>query len=461
MDFPSDSNLPTLVVACNTEQMREYFQTLLRPDTKEAFEITDCRLILLRYRRGFRCILHYELDVLEISTGLLFTKWVAGTLYANQTKNRSRRKALNAASDIRESDVTGRKCFESVGLIPEVGMILQVFPYDRKLPGLQVLKSRFIPDLEKQWINDLGSGNWFVEERSIEPKRWRLGLSAVLKYNISAREVVSEKRTQKHFYLKVFPRDQSQSSFQLLSELWKLRAEGKLPFAIAKPVAYADDIGAIAIEEAPGVTLQDLLAGKDDFHQEAIQLAQALAAFHQTDFPMPRRHLLHDEYQRMERVSMRLEAVCPDLGKDIREILDGVVQNLSDGPLGPAHLDLKTDHIFFHDNCVGLIDFDSCATSDPMLDLALLLARFSKASDLFGISTNRPRIFVHTFLRQYFSNTPSIWSQRLPFYYAWGLLKVATFFFNHLKPEWRNEITNLIGEARESLSGKTWFSADC
>src|SRR5262249_28481528 len=144
-------------------------------------QVRDCRLTRVRYRRAERCILQYTLRLEEAATGGERYQWVGGAIHADgRTERRWRRsrRRLDPLRAAREETVG----FEPVTFIPELRMLAELFPYDRRLPALPALTGSSSPDLERRLLASLGSGAWQIETRACEPMRYRAQLGAVLRY---------------------------------------------------------------------------------------------------------------------------------------------------------------------------------------------------------------------------------------------------------------------------------------
>src|SRR2546428_12978149 len=80
--FPADPALPQLAIASDPGRMCAVFRQYLRPLAGRAYDIQDCVLWRLRYRRARRCILQYKLRLVEPRTGREQNQWVTGVIDA-------------------------------------------------------------------------------------------------------------------------------------------------------------------------------------------------------------------------------------------------------------------------------------------------------------------------------------------------------------------------------------------
>jgi hypothetical protein len=348
--------------------------------------------------------------------------------------------------------------FEPFSFIPELGMLVQVFPYDRRLPTLPLLIAEPLPELELPLLGRFGPGNWRTEGWNVEPVRYRAGLGAALRLTVQGHDDTTGRRRERRFYAKVYRDEgQGQQTHQVLRELWKqARANGE-GFTVARPLAYLSGLRTLLQEEAPGTSFEEILLGDGDPIRAVRKVAQALAAFNQGDAPpSTRQYLLADQVADLERARRLLGWACPHLRVEVESIIEGVLAGLQEVPLGPTHRDLKPDHIFVDEERTIFIDLDSLAKADPVLDPAHLLARLAAMPALFSVPPEQTRTAAGEFAEEYFAHVPGAWQERLPFHYAGRLLEVAHGFFRRQTPDWPDKIATLLEEARASLAGGVW-----
>ena len=454
--FPTDPAFPQLKIATDPGLMKETFRTHLRPVGGKVYDIEDCRLIRLRYRQDSRRYLLYTLRLVEPDTGRERDVQVTGLIYAEKDKAEHTWRKLKA-TDPQQEIPDGWLTFEPVSFVPELGMLVQVFPYDRRLPSLPLLAAGPPPELEPVLLGRFGPGDWRVEVWKVEPVRYRGQRGAVLRYTARARNAVTGRRGEKSFYAKVYRYKKAEQTYQALRALWSQAGANGEAFTVVRPLAYLSDLRALILEEAPGTPLDEILLGKSDATGAVRRVARALAAFNQGDAPATtRRYLLADHAAYLERAGRVLRRGCPHLRLEVESILEGVLAGLEEVPLRPTHRDLKADHIFLDGERTTFIDLDMFAKADPVLDPARLLTRLAMAAPQFPIPQQRAREVAREFAEEYFAQVPGAWQDRLPFHYAGTLLKTADGFFRRQAPDWPSRIAGLLEEARDSLAGKVW-----
>src|SRR5215208_1103810 len=452
--FLADPAFPQLKIATDPGLMKETFRTHLHPVGGKVYDIEDCRLTRLRYRQDSCRFLQYTLRLVEPDTGRQRDVQVTGLLYAE--KNRAEQvwrklKATDPRREIPEAWLT----FEPVSFVPELDMLVQVFPYDHRLPTLPLLAAGPPPELEPVLVGRFGPGEWRVQAWNVQPVRYR-EQGAVLRYTAKARNAATGGRIERRFYAKVYRHEKGEQTYQALRALWS-QASAREGFTVARPLAYLSDLRALILEEAAGTPLDEILLRDGDTTEAVRRVAQALAAFNQGDAPATTQpHLLADEVAVLEKARRVLGWACPHLRLEVESIIEGVFAGLEEVPLRPTHQDLKADHIFLDDDRTIFIDIDSFAKADPVLDPAHLLARLAAMPALFPVPRQRARAAAWEFAEEYFAHVPRTWQDRLPLLYAGTLLEVAHGFFRRQAPDWPGRIAGLLEEARASLAGRVW-----
>src|SRR3989454_3168974 len=162
-------------------------------------------------------------------------------------------------------------------------MVVQVFPYDRKLRNLRLVLGGALHDLDPQLLARLAPGEWRVTERTMAPTRYRTELGAALKYTLQARDAATGRAETLRCFVKVYRNDHGEHTLELLKSLGERADRGATRYSVVRPVAYRKDLRTLVLEEAPGTALQQLLQGGHDPAAALRITARAVAAFNQDD----------------------------------------------------------------------------------------------------------------------------------------------------------------------------------
>jgi aminoglycoside phosphotransferase (APT) family kinase protein len=358
------------------------------------------------------------------------------------------------AVDPRQETPEAFPTFEPVSFIPDLNMVVQIFPYDRHLPALSRLIARPLHDLEPVFRQFRG-GSWHVEKCTVEPVQYRAGRAAVLRYEVSGRSDLITTTEKRRFYAKVYRNEeQAQRTYRRLQALWNKNNAGTPAFAVAKPIAYLRTLRTHVQEEVTGITLRQVLLNGGNMSWAVQRTARALATFGLDEVAGLPHHGLADEVGALRTASEILGWALPNLRGQVEFIVDIVAAGLSDAPPGPTHRELRTDHIFLDGEQIAVVDLDSLTRADPVLDFARVLADFAGLRFRFDrCDDGRWKAAAHTFHEEYFRVVPRVWRDRLRYHYAGALLREAVDSFRHLEPRWQQKVTILINEAENALSG--------
>jgi hypothetical protein len=449
--FPSDPDFPQLAVASDPGRMLALFRERLTPIAGKRCAIETCTPFRFRVRQSTaRVVLQYTLQLVEPDTGRRWAQWVTGLVYVEPGKAEGLWRELRA-DDPRRGIPDPWLVFEPVDFIPELNMLVQVFPFDRKLPHLAPVLNGALRDLEPPLVARLGPGEWRTRDRAIEPTRYRTELGAALRYTVRAEETRSARAATARCYLKVYRDDHGATTHALLESL-AARPEGRRPYDAVRSLGYLPELRTLVLEEASGTPLQHLLLERRDSAEALRRVARAVAAFNQDDVAVTVPHTLEDQLDEILRAVNLVQWACPEATYEIGAIAAEVARGLRVVAPRPIHRDLKTDHVFLSSDRVIFIDLDSVSVGDPVRDPAHLFAHIVGRVGLDALSRDEARTAAHAFAAEYFRHVPPEWRARFAPHCAGALLEVARGIFKRQETGWREKVRVAIEEARRALS---------
>lgn len=453
--FPADRDFPQLALAHDPARMLGVFRTHLKPMAGKAYHIEDCVPFRFRCRQSTsRCVLQYTLRLLDPGSGRRWNQWVTGLLYARDGDAERLWRDM-CADDPRRDIPDPWLTFEPVDFIRDLNMVVQVFPYDRRLRSLGHVMRGGWRDLESRLLGRLGGGDggaWHVAERTIEPTRYRTELGAALRYTLRVVGARAPGSRTLRSYLKVYRDDRGARTFELLRSLARTTGDGRRPYATIAPVGYWPDLRTLALEEAPGIALQQILLQGGDPIPAMRAVGQAVAALNQDHLAIERRASRSDQLDDLRLAATLVQWACPTARADVQAIMTAIAADLADVPPAPIHGDLKTDHVFLSDDRVLFIDLDSAALGDPVRDPAHLFAYVVCGVGLDALPAERARAAATAFADEYFRHVPREWSRRFALHCAGALLEVASGIFRRQDPGWRDRMAAAIDAARRALA---------
>ena len=429
--FPHDAALPGLPSATDAASMRAVLEEhLLLPGDSHA-HVEDCRISRVRYRPATRCFVQYLVTVRDRVHSRRTRCIVTGAMYAEA--GRAARHARKAASG---------------AYVPDLQMVLSMFPEDRKLPQASRLVHGRERCLEQAVLAAFGGAAWTVDTWQADPVRYREQLCLVMRYRVRAHHRRTGTAAERVFYLKTYP--ELALAIEMHGYLARLANHTRTVdtgVRIDPPLACLPSLNAVLFEHSEGQSLLETLTrGTDgEIAAAAAEAGRAVAGFNQSHVPTRRRFTAADYLASLQRPIGLLSIVCPDLRPLLDRVLRQTATTVSDDVIGPTHRDMKPDHVLLGARSAALIDLDSCAAADPVLDAALMLARFS------SLATSAEAWRAHTaaaaFEDAYLRTCPRTWRARLPAYYAASLVEVAAGLFHRQDQQWRERIHELVHRA--------------
>ena len=452
--FPLDPSFPQLTVAGDPARMLEVFRAHLTALPGKDPQILDCRPFRFRCRQSSkRCVLQYTLRVLEASTGRQWDQWVTGILYSDAGEGRRLWEALREGDGVAEIPEPWR-CFRPVGFIPELDMVVEVFPFDRRLPQLGQVLNGATRDLEPLLLSRLEGGRWRAGAGAIEPARYRTELGAVFRYALPAREEGSGRERALGCYVKVYRNDQGRATYEFLRSWWEGHRGQERGYTLVRPLAYWSELRTLVLEEVEGTSLRETLLTEADPSGAVRAAARAVAAFNQDPLPIARHYSSTHHGKDLKLAASLVQWACPEKRAKIGGVSAVVAQGLSDVPPATIHRDLTPEHVLLSGGRVTFVDTDSVSLGDPVRDPALMFAHMVGTLSMNAVAPERALAIAGTFVEEYFAQVPSSWRPRFRLHCAGALIEVAAGVFRSQVPGWRDKVAEMVSNARHALAGE-------
>ena len=375
-------------------------------------------LLYVRYKPQTSCLVKV---VLESETG---TEQAYATAY-QQDNNDKFTKAASAPKEL-------------CAVLGNLGIILQRFPYDRKLGHMaELLDARQRPLLLEKTL-----GEAFSESR-LEPLVYK-----------PERRFVARLETQGQSYaLKLYSKEsflQAQSNMQSLQ---------KLHLSIAQGCGSSEKYRLIAFDWLEGQTLREHFSEGKASYDILYQLGQTLAELHQQDSSGFKTRERGFEKDRLERLDQWLSWLLPDLNYELYHLCSHLGQALfsTERPAALVHGDFYDKQVLIGHKHLGLIDFDEAYQGDPAHDIGLFSAHLERNVLIGRLSQEQYHQAMPAFLKGYQSVSPL--PEGITLYTAAELIGLAPHFFRNRQENWSYFTRKLIFRASDLIKNSYLLSA--
>jgi len=382
--------------------------------------------VRFRYRPGKRAIVQYTLTFLglkgEFSTPAALWFFAGG-------------KAAKLARKVTFQGLDNSAPPPAV-LDPATGGLLQIFPYDYKVPQLAAFlrePGAYAPDL-------LGAAADPAD--APELVRFRPGLGATFRWRRPGGPQV---------YVKIYPGVNSADALVRLESLH--RAAPPAGFATPRVVGSAEKIAAIAVEGIEGPYFGGILAtGRIPEIQDAAQrAARALAGLHRCRVAVSSEIDRGAFVQRATAAATSIGTICPTQGKAARHLAGWITRTTAPLRLSLTHMDVKPEHLIVTDDAITLLDVDNMARSDGLYDVAMLEMRIHSAFAAGNCKREQAKAAIRALLEAYSSPGDPGFTRRYTWLRACAALQVAKHYAQNPSDRWRECTAKLLHAGRPDI----------
>jgi tRNA A-37 threonylcarbamoyl transferase component Bud32 len=411
--------------------------------------IQECRVTNIRRRDGASGTVQYDVSLQDPATGQTWNQIVTGIRYGG---DRTRRVwDTIRRSGVLDADPNSPSAMPPFAYVPELDVLLQVFPHDHRLPALAQLVAGPPSELVPALIEEFGPDSWELNSWQAETVQYRVDMRVILRLTVGATDQSAGRSAKRQFYAKVYrDSDEGRRAHRAQSEIHERAAADAAHLVVSKPIIYVDELRTLVTGALPGPTLSEIIArGKGSI--DAVKIAaRAVAEFHHLEVVAPQRQYAED-MSRLREAQERIASVRPDLTNDVHAIVQTVASGLEDAPSSLIHGDLKPDHMLIDGDRVALIDFDLVASADPVVDIAHLLAFLrqpqNRSRSRGGASVDIGQVFVD----EYFTHVPDSWRARLPLHHAMTSIYRAVSLCRRPSANQQHRVEDVLREGQAFL----------
>jgi aminoglycoside phosphotransferase (APT) family kinase protein len=411
---PPDPAVSGLGVALDGDAVAELLERHLPDCARGELEVESCRPRYIRYKPSTNCLVQYELALRGDQAGLVRTLAHA-RLFANRHAevlwaSRSFHRLIEHAHGLSGPPAA------RAALLPELKALVEIYPVDRKMPGLLGAAS----------LSEDGEGR---ELDGVELVRYKPGRKAVLRYRLRGDRPEA-----------VYGRVHADRRGAALLEAGRTFVAAGIP--TPSPLAYVPELGLLFVEEAAGNRLTDL--SEDEFDRRLPAVAEALAAFHASHIENIPRLAKRNKEGAVLAAARTLATVRPEAGPLALRLGATLAARLAESPgaSAPVHGDFYDDQVLVADSGVVLLDFDAAGLGNPLLDVGNFLAH---------LTVRRGERSRGLFLDTYTAARPEL-RDDVPLFEAAALLRIGITPFRWLAPDWPAEIERRVGLAAARIA---------
>ena len=410
--------------------------------------VGPCQLRHVRFKPGHKLTAYYDVSIAGHGSRPVAATW-RGRPGGARPKVQDQLSAIHADAAARGLLAPFRAlAAESRGRHLQV----QVAPLDLDFPQLVwVFDPRYA--IEQLGGGGAGTASWGGPDESSARRsevrfvRYRPGLRHLVRYEPpSGGSIVP-------VYAKVSPPHDSARAFRVSTALHDWLATGRTPVTCPRPLAFSAADSAVLYPEVAGLPLVERLRRQSqDAMQWVRRAGEAISVLHRAPQSVTEGVALHDfssELDVIEQASAFLHALLPRAGATIRALLESARELHpmlpEELPTG-THGDLKVEHLWVTESGLTVIDFDTCALSDPALDLGTFLADLRvcySTHDLPGMEEAQRH-----FLEGYSSGAPDGRLMRGRLYEALEIVKLVARRVQLFDEQWASHTEELVGSAR-------------
>ena len=320
-------------------------------------------------------------------------------------------------------------------LVPDVAMVVRLFPADRTLGGLvpAIVASRMLPLLDN-FLPACREEGWRARDLQYVVVRYKPEHLCTLRYLVHmSRPFRLEARTQE-VYGKVYQDEHWRSAFDVLEACWTAASRSDGAWRVARPIV-AMPAWRFSLQEAvSGRGFRQVIA--DLVHDDASEadlaqaeehlraLARAIRSFQRAPVRLgPRRDfgwLLARPLRNLPYLQQSEPALAEDLTRLTQELMR-LEQTIPDAALGLAHCDLVHDKVLIDGHHIGIIDLDRAGQAEPPYDVACFLTHLCSFGTRHPQWRQQVQRLSETLRAAYLGLAPEVSRERLALYEALDL----------------------------------------
>lgn len=441
-----DQKLPQLNLALSSEKMEKLFREAIS-EKDSRLEVQNCQVNYLRYKPQTTCLVGYTVTLKDSRSNTSFEHLFYAKLYKDTDFNLARQK-LETRTYFSSNGVP------PVSFWPDFNLVLFSFPNDRLLKPLKwVIEPHKLKRIVLPYFPQYDT-SWRVQDRNtrIDPVRYKPERRCVLRCKMKFKKDDSGEKAKEKFFVRVYSDNTGKAAHQLLDRLNKAVTVADKKINIPKVLGYNDQLKLLVISEVPGKPLLELL-GQSSFEEALEKTALLLANLHHLKVETERKWNFPEELTVVKKQTELISSILPDLYGKLQDLIFKLEKRAASLNFSAFHLlhgDFYYGQVLVDQDRVWFLDLDEAILGDPLLDVGNFIAHLQYLGLISPGATWKN--YIQLFQNSYFQAAgENLNPQKLTWFKAYSLIKLAIWPFRTLKSNWQKMIEQIIDLVTKEL----------
>jgi tRNA A-37 threonylcarbamoyl transferase component Bud32 len=334
--------------------------------------------------------------------------------------------------------------------LPQMQLLIQVFPTDLRMPQLRTLvdPAAVAPYLQAHaGLN--GAGAPAVRVLKYKPDK-----RCVIRYDFSrnGHRLAADRPPSSDYSVigKTFHNSKGKDVFR---HMQLLRRSG---VPVPEPLAYIPELKLVLTEALHGREL-GAFVDEPDFLAHVRQAARAVAGLHSipVDLEIVKTVTLAERAAKFGRLAARFQKTCPSRSGQIEAIASTIrrqIETRCDDRLTFVHGELDHRQLIVCDGKMWFVDFDVFKASHPAMDVGRFLAHLSRLSLKIYDDPSRLSAAGEAFLEEYLCCYPDDIRREIKIGQAIELVRIGGRKHRRQKSEWESDLARILDVTEKVLS---------
>lgn len=379
-----DPAIPGLTAACSADAMSSVFDTEVLPLLRPAERVDRVEIKSVYYTPGRTAVVLYEVHISE-SAG---TPFLALGSFGKGSANTG--SAGSGSPDTRDEATSKRISPGSVRL-PELGGVVEVFPFDSQLRSLRwavdgaELNREFIASRLGEHVPDVFEAPFVTEVLRYRPHR-----RCTLRY----RSQVKSGGVRKDVIGKVYrSTKRARTAWNTQVALHARSPDAGVRFP--EPLLLVENKGFVVMESVPGPSVSDLLvAGSVRLADDLIERsAHVLRRLHRVAVVSSRPSSLSGSLADLRMQIATIGPLAPSFATQAESVvamISDAMASCGEGDQALVHGDYTPSQLIDGANDLTVVDFDRFGVGDPAFDVGTFMAKLVEDAVLWHRKHLRP-----------------------------------------------------------------------